>query len=475
MDVLKGPAMNTTMKTWMSVAVAGMMICQQAAGSLKGEIDSIVGRSSQRNVSLSVEVIKADTGEVVYQHNAGVALLPASNMKLVTTAAALDTLGSDFQYVTKVGLTGNTLVIIGGGDPLLGDRETDEKHGKAACWVLDEIVKAVKASGKTEINGIIADTSVFDDVRVCPNWPVNQLNKWYEAEVSGLNFYTNCIEFIARDKGGAKAELSMQPLTSYVTVVNETTTTNKGSDTVGLWRQPGSSEISVKGKCRGETEPMKVTIERPAAYMGSLVAERLGHAGIKVEGPLLEKSAGAPDTIIATFSTPIADVLQRCNKDSLGMAAECLMKTMGAKSNGGKGGSWATGRVAMAKFLAGLGVGESEFKIDDGSGLSEENRLSANAITKVLLHVYKTKDWPMFKDSLAVGGEDGTAAKWFKEPKYKGKIIVKTGYITGVKSLSGVCVTDNGDYLFSIITNKANGSTRDAINDICKAIVDSAN
>jgi D-alanyl-D-alanine carboxypeptidase/D-alanyl-D-alanine-endopeptidase (penicillin-binding protein 4) len=461
------------MKTWMSAVAVAMIICQQAAGNLKGELDSIVGRSSQRSVSLSIEVIKADTGEVVYQHNAGMPLLPASNMKLVTTAAAIDTLGSDFQYATKVGFAGNTLVIIGSGDPLLGDRETDEKHGKAACWVLDDIVKAVKASGKTAINGIIVDTSIFDDVRVSPNWPTNQLNKWYEAEVSGLNFYTNCIEFIARNKGGTKAELSMQPSTSYVSVVNETTTISKGSDTVGLWRQPGSSEIFVKGKCRGETEPMKVTIERPAAFMGSLVAERLGQAGIRVEGPLLEKSVGTPDTIIATFSTPIADVLQRCNKDSLGLAAECLLKTMGAKSSGGKGGSWATGRAAMAKFLTSLGVGESEFKIDDGCGLSEENRLSANALTKVLLHVYKTEDWPMFKDSLAVGGEDGTAAKWFKEAKYKGKIIGKTGYIAGVKSFSGVCVTDKGDYLFSIITNKANGGTRDAINDICKAIIDS--
>jgi serine-type D-Ala-D-Ala carboxypeptidase/endopeptidase (penicillin-binding protein 4) len=472
--------MDSTLKTWMLVAAMALGIASQAAGSLKGQLDSIVGRSTLKTVKMSVQVMKADTGEIVYQHDATTPLMPASNMKVVTTAAALDMFGADFQYVTRVSLAKNSngtiLVITGSGDPLLGDRETDEKHGKPACWVLDDIVKSVKGAGVTSINGIIVDSTIFDDVRVCPNWPTNQLNKWYEAEISGLNFYTNCIEFVARDKGGPKAELTMQPATNYVTVVNDTTTSSKGPDTVGFWRQPGSTQVFAKGRCKGETEPMKVTIERPAAFLGTVVAERLGQAGIKVEGPLLEKSAAGEDLkTIATYSTPMADVLQRCNKDSLGMAAECLMKTMGARTTGGKGGSWASGRAAMGKFLAGLGVSEGEYRIDDGSGLSEENRLSANTMAKVLHHVYKTPAWPMFKDSLSVGGEDGTAAKWFREAKYKGKILGKTGYIAGVKSFSGVCVTDKGDYIFSIITNKANGASRDAINDICKAIVDEGN
>jgi D-alanyl-D-alanine carboxypeptidase/D-alanyl-D-alanine-endopeptidase (penicillin-binding protein 4) len=464
------------MKTWMLAAVAAMVICQQAAGGLRGELDSIIGRPSQKKVLFSVQVIKADTGEVVYQHNAGVALMPASNMKLVTTAAALDALGADFQYTTRVGFAGNMLVITGSGDPLLGDRDTDERHGKQACWVLDGIVQAVKASGKTSVDGIVVDSSIFDDERFHPSWPKNQFNKWYEAEVSGLNFYTNCIEITAKDTGETRATLLLRPPTGYVTMTNNTTTSSRGKDTVGFWRQQGSNDIIAKGQCNKETEVMKVTVERPAAFMGTLVAEKLAISGVKVEGHLVEKAVVANGvTTIATFSTPLADVLIRCNKDSLGLAAECLMKTLGARVSGGAGGSWATGRAAMTKFLTGLGVSESEFRIDDGSGLSEENRLSANVLTKVLLHVYKTKDWTMFKDTLAIGGEDGTAAKWFKEARYKGKILGKTGYIAGVKSFSGVCVTDKGDYIFSIITNKAAGDTRDAINDIACAILDSAN
>jgi D-alanyl-D-alanine carboxypeptidase/D-alanyl-D-alanine-endopeptidase (penicillin-binding protein 4) len=122
--------------------------------------------------------------------------------------------------------------------------------------------------------------------------------------------------------------------------------------------------------------------------------------------------------------------------------------------------------------MLGLGIEKEEFYIDDGSGLSRGNRLSANAITKVLLDVYKGKNWDVYKDSLAVGGVDGTIGKFFKEEKYKGKIFGKTGYISGVTTFSGVCSSNGGDYIFSILANNAKGGTREARDDIAKAIID---
>jgi D-alanyl-D-alanine carboxypeptidase/D-alanyl-D-alanine-endopeptidase (penicillin-binding protein 4) len=119
-----------------------------------------------------------------------------------------------------------------------------------------------------------------------------------------------------------------------------------------------------------------------------------------------------------------------------------------------------------------LGIERGEFYIDDGSGLSRGNKLSANAITKVLLDVYKGKNWEVYKNSLATGGIDGTIGKYFKEEKYKGKVFGKTGYIGGVTSFSGVCSGKGRDYIFSILANKTRGGTREAINDIAKAIID---
>jgi D-alanyl-D-alanine carboxypeptidase/D-alanyl-D-alanine-endopeptidase (penicillin-binding protein 4) len=119
-----------------------------------------------------------------------------------------------------------------------------------------------------------------------------------------------------------------------------------------------------------------------------------------------------------------------------------------------------------------IGIERGEFYIDDGSGLSRENKLSANALTKVLLDVYKSKDGEIYKNSLATGGVEGTIRKYFKEEKYKGKIFGKTGYIAGVTTFSGICSGKQGDYIFSILANKSKGGTREALNDIAKAIMD---
>lgn len=153
------------------------------------------------------------------------------------------------------------------------------------------------------------------------------------------------------------------------------------------------------------------------------------------------------------------------------MAAESLLKTIAAKSNpDNKNGSWEKGCELIGKYLSELGLDDSQFYIDDGSGLSRQNELSANAITTVLQKQYRSRNWPLYRDSLAVGGIDGTLEKHFKNERYKGKILGKTGYIAGVKSLSGICITDKGDYIFSILGN--NGPSRDAINRIAQAIID---
>ncbi|MCX5634865.1 MAG: D-alanyl-D-alanine carboxypeptidase/D-alanyl-D-alanine-endopeptidase, partial [Planctomycetota bacterium] len=232
----------------------------------------------------------------------------------------------------------------------------------------------------------------------------------------------------------------------------------------------------VKGSCKKRVGPINVAIERPAALFGRLVAESLTRGGINIEGKLMEKTMdpNCNFQLIVEYSTLLKDCLDRCNKNSLSLAAECLVKTIAANAaEYKKNGSWAGGREMISKYLTELGIDKQEFNIDDGSGLSRENRLSANVITKVLLDVYRGKDWELYKSSLAVAGEDGTIGKYFKEAKYKGKILGKTGYIAGVKSFSGVANAAKGDYIFSILTNKANDKTRDAINDIAKAIIDS--
>jgi len=166
-------------------------------------------------------------------------------------------------------------------------------------------------------------------------------------------------------------------------------------------------------------------------------------------------------------------VLMRCNKDSLNMAAEALVKTISAEYTKGKiNGQWKHGCELIGKYLATLGISADQYKLDDGCGLSRENRISANVLVGVLRNIYNSGAWGEYKKSLAIGGVDGTIRKYFKDEKYKGKIIGKTGYINGVRTFSGVAQTDGGDYIFSILTSGGTATVRTGINDIAKAIID---
>jgi len=459
------------------VLCVSLAAIRQARADLAERIDGIISLSLQQKVQFSIYVVKADSGQAVYEHNAKELMIPASNMKIITTAAALKYLGPDYEYKTKVGLCDDSLIIIGSGDPLLGDEKTDAKYGREKGWIFKDIAAALKRKGMDTINDIVIDSSVFDDQCTHPNWPKNDLNKWYACEVSGLNFNDNCIAISTKNIGG-RVEVFIEPQTAFIKFDNQVKPISKGTSAVGTYRNQESNKIVVYGRCKEGAGPFDVAIERPAAFFGFLLYENLAKAGIKTNGRLvvkmLDKDPAHPRWAgLTQYSTSLADCLARSNKNSLGLAAEAMLKTIAANNNtDGKNGSWDKGRELISEFLLGLGIDESQFYIDDGSGLSRQNELSAYAITKVLLDIYNSRNWGLYKGSLAVGGVDGTIAGYFKEEKYKGKILGKTGYISGVRSFSGLCITEQGDYIFSILANNTNGHTRGVINDVAKAIFD---
>ncbi|MHC4323635.1 MAG: D-alanyl-D-alanine carboxypeptidase/D-alanyl-D-alanine endopeptidase [Planctomycetota bacterium] len=446
-----------------------------ARADLGKKIDGIISQSVQKRVKFSIHIVEAGSGRTIYGHHAKELMIPASNMKIITSAAALNYLGPDYIYKTRVGLSGNSLVIIGSGDPLLGDEKTDARYGREPGWIFKDIANALKSRGIGTIEGIIVDSGVFDNEPVHPSWPADDLNRWYACEVSGLNFNDNCIKISTKNIGG-KVAVFVEPQTSFVSLINKVVPISKGSSAVGTYRNSNPNRLTVFGKCKDEVGPFDVAIERPAAYFGFLLFEHLAEADIDVKGELVEKTLeeGADFIPLIEFSTPLTDCLARCNKNSLGLAAEAMLKTVAAMNNPGKkNGSWKKGREMNSQYLLGLGIDKSQFYIDDGSGLSRQNELTAHAITTVLSSIYNGRNWQIYKNSLAVGGIEGTIARYFKEDKYKGKIFGKTGYINSVKSLSGVCVTDRGDYIFSVLSNNTNGQTRTVINNIAKAIIDS--
>jgi D-alanyl-D-alanine carboxypeptidase/D-alanyl-D-alanine-endopeptidase (penicillin-binding protein 4) len=469
--------MKAQMQKLFVAAALSVSLVSTVSADLAKRINGIISQPSQKKTQFSVCIAEADTGRMVYKHNETKPMLPASNMKIIITAAALKYLGPDYRYKTQIGLCGDTLTVIASGDPLLGDKVTDAKHNRKPGWIFEDIVEALKQNGITAVNDIVVDSTIFDDQRVHPNWSRKELNRSYACEVTGLNFNANCIDISAKNING-KTAVFTNPTTGFIKVINKVTPISKGKSALGSYRTTETNKIVVHGKCRDKIGPFAVAIEQPEAFFGFLLAENLAKAEIATNGRLLGKQVDkkCDFKLLYEHTTPITDCLKRCNKDSFGLAAEALLKTIAAQSEPHKkNGSWTKGRSLISQYLLELGIPKEEFYIDDGSGLSTKNKLTANALTTVILDVYKSKQWPLYRDSLAVGGVDGTIiARYFKEKKYKGRILGKTGYIKGVKSFSGICNTTSGNYIFSILTNNTNAQTRNAINDIAKAIIDEA-
>jgi len=458
------------------LVVLGILLCLAdiSSANLAEQIDSIITQKSQQKVDFSIHIVEADSGKVIYSHNPHKALVPASNMKLIVTAAALRYLGPNYDFKTVVAKSGKSIVVLGSGDPLFGDVLNDDRYGREKGWIFNKIRASLKSKNIKHIDDIIVDSSIFDDRRVHPSWPAAQLNRDYACEVCGLNYNGNCIDITTTNIGG-KIEVTVEPQTRYVTIINKVRPTNKSRGAVGAYRTNTPNKIILKGRCRKKQGPIAVAVERPAAFFGFLLSEELANANIITQGEFLEKKISDAHSlsVLVDFNTPIKDCLWRCNKDSFGLAAEALLKTIAARRSYDKqNGSWSEGAHLVSRYLTGLGIDPNEFYIDDGSGLSKQNRLSANSITTVLLNLYKKDYWRMYEDSLAIGGVDGTISKYFKENKYKGKIIGKTGFISGVKSFSGICTNSEKNIIFSIISNNANGTTRKAINQIARIIVD---
>ncbi|MCD4831758.1 MAG: D-alanyl-D-alanine carboxypeptidase/D-alanyl-D-alanine-endopeptidase [Anaerohalosphaeraceae bacterium] len=442
------------------------------ARSLSGQIDKIIRNKKLKSVEFGIVIAEARNGRVIYRHNADKPFTPASNMKLVTSWAAMKTLGPNYNFVTEVGLSDDKLVIIGSGDPLLGEAETDKKLGRADGWVIQKIIESLENNGIKKIDGIIVDSTIFDDIRVSANWPKGQLNRSYACEVSGLNYNGNCVKIRACRKSGV-VNLKIEPQTSYVKLINNIKNSKKSSNAIGSYRSSTPNLLTVFGRCRTQAS-FDVAIERPAAFFGILLAENLSGAGIETDGIFSERSVRQGDVqMLAKFETPIKEVLTRCNKDSFALAAECLFKAVAArKITGDKSGSWQGGQMAIAEYLDELKIKRDEYIIDDGSGLSSKNKLSANLISKVILDARNDSYWPVLKDSLATGGVDGTIRKYFRQNKYKAKVFAKSGYINGVRALSGLCLNGEKEYVFAILANKANGSTKTAIHKIVETIID---
>ena len=446
-----------------------------AGADLKSDVSAALRDKALTKGEAGVQIARLGAdgkADVLFGHNSDIALIPASNLKLITTAAFLERFGGEFRFRTMLAIRGEDLVLIGDGDPTLGDAELLKKVGWESTTVFRNWAQLLKQRGVTRVRNVIVDDGIFDDQFVHPNWPVKQQHFRYVAGVAGVNFNANALDFYLRTTTyGSTVSYTTDPPTGYANVVNQCLT--GGDSAVWLSRTPGTNNIDLKGQTNAtNAQPISVTVHDPAMYAATVLAETLRGNGVRVTGePARDRTAraalnlspattrpttqpgGEPLTVIAIHETPIAAVLARANKDSMNVYAEALCKRLGAEV-ARESGSWANGTAAMAAFARACGSSDGEFTFDDGCGLSKRNAVSAATFVRVLAGAFAGRDREAYLASLSVAGVDGTLDNRFRDSDLRGRVFAKSGFVNGVSALSGyVRAKDGNHYAFSILMN----------------------
>jgi D-alanyl-D-alanine carboxypeptidase/D-alanyl-D-alanine-endopeptidase (penicillin-binding protein 4) len=452
--------------------LVALLITGAGHAGLQQDVEALVRRTDLGDARIGVSIVDTATGATLVRLNDDDAFIPASNLKLLTTGAALHTLGHDFRFETKLLRRGDQLVVLGSGDPAFGDPDLlnlmtmGDGQPMGVEALLGVWVQAVQHEGMESVSSLIIDDRVFDRQFVHPTWPTDQLNRTYCAQVSGLSFHLNILTFYPKPSSGQRPIIGAStPAAPWLTIRNRASSqTEPGkSDTVWIARKLGGNDLTFYGNVKHpyRTPRLHVTIDDPPAFFAKLLADRLDDAGVTVEAArsaLPQDPEPDGDPIGPIIYTPIETVITRCNRDSENLYAEALLKRMGFQLTG-QPGSWLNGssiiRHAVHERLDDPSI-STRLVIADGSGLSRDNRITPHLMT-AWLHSLNEDDQlrDMFIESLSVGGANGTLRKRFRSNDMNGAVVqAKSGYINNVSCLSGFVTTPDGRRCcFSVLVN----------------------
>ncbi len=470
-------------RRWL-VGVLATLVWPLSAGAddLAGRLGSVLSNLPDPQVACSALIVDLDAHRTVYARQADTPLVPASNQKLLVMAAAVDRLGDTPDlFRTVLGLRGEDLVLIGAGDPCLGDEVVCDGHGVSRTAFLDLWAHALRSSGRFALSGaFIVDASVLDEALVHPDWDAGDLVKWYGAPVGGVNFNNNCVELTAwPGPPGTPAEWSLFPPCPAATVINNCRSV-VGNETPLVGRRAGTFELVLSGKVSNRVTLQSISVPDPSAFVASAFRAHLTSRGVTIAGPtryeaVARSASGLPGNleIIGQHVTPLPDVLGRIGINSQNMCAEALCKRLGYEHTGRTTpGSWETGRQAIAAYLDSVGCARDGMVIADGSGLSRTNRVSAVQFVHVLRHMHEHPRRDLFRNSLAGTETGGTLKRRMRN--IDGEVYAKTGYIRGVRTLSGYVRARSGRWFaFSVLFNGFQGSSAPynrIHNEICRIL-----
>jgi len=426
------------------------------------------------NAQIGVAIYDITAEEQLFSHNDTLLFNPASNMKLFTSAAALELLGPSFRFKTQFlyrgkisnGRLAGDLVIVGGGDPLISGRFRSHITEILEYWADSLVSRGVRG-----IDGnIVVDNSLFTGPELGPGWSWDDLTYWYACPISALSFNDNCVDlkFLSGRKVGDPAIIEFNPHTDYIITHNNAyTLPAESSFTLDYYRTPNSNDITFFGgipidDTAGEID--YVSIHRPEIYTATIFQNVMNSRGLEVSGEIFALK-DAPESLATIYSRQGLQPLFVWNSESLGVVinvintnsqnffAEQTLLTLGATIEGD--GSFSGGARAARRFFAGIGIDSADLEMVDGSGLSYINMVKPEAVVRLLAHMKKSPYFEIYYESLANPAEDRSARNRLKGIQFRENLRLKTGHIARVNTLSGYVLGPRTKHLFafSIMVN----------------------
>ena len=447
---------------------------------LEKDIIEILNISDFGDAHLGVLVYSLDNNDFLFSLNEKQNFVPASTLKLLSTSAALDYLGSDFHYKTEIFLDGEIqsngefigdLVVKSNGDPSISNLFSNKIDDIFETWIKD-----LEKLGIVSIRGnIIADDSYFEDDNYPIGWAYDDLKYYYAPQVNAINFYENKIdlELSAGNEVGYLANYKLTPKTSYVQIINNVNTSKSADDNqIEFYRDIGTNIIELYGNIRYDNpkKSLEISIENPSLYFISYFKEKLIESNIRFKGRVFDADDLSyeikypKEKKLSSHSSPtLNEIIKVINKESNNLLAEILLKTLAKEKKGI--GNFSNGIESIKEYANMAGIPSSNLQITDASGLSRNDLFSPKHTIYLLNHIYRQSYYEDFKNSLAAPNQKGTLKRRMGKSKAEFNLFAKTGSMNNISNICGYVKTEDGEMLaFAIFMNNFTVPSASAIN-----------
>jgi len=419
--------------------------------------------ASTRSGRWGVMVVSLTRGDTLFGHNADAMLLPASTMKLYTSAIALERFGPAHQFRTEVlrdgavlvdGTVQGNLILKGAGDPSLAPRFAAWTQGVRP---MDALAEQVVRAGITRVKGdIIGDASAFETQRVPDGWRTRYLQASYAARVSALSFNENLAHITVRPSARGAVVAFGQALSGLSLKSTVTVRPNTAGASVRVWQDTLTQSFRVSGwiGARSRTRTYQVVVEQPERFVAAAFRAALEARGIQVDGVVRDGEAPSSAQRVTTWSSPpLAQLVATMNGESNNHFAELLFRNA-ARSDSAIGSAQVANQ-SLTTFLSDrVGAAKGAVYAADGSGLSTLDRVTPRSMVQLLGYGISAPWGQVLQQSLPVAGRTETLRGRMRGTAAQGNLRAKTGTTNEVTSLGGYVTARNGEELaFSFLYN----------------------